>query len=76
MNTASGAVYLLLGILEAMVSGVYRYLAGRDGEPSILDWLVSVTCFLCSLVHVHMGIERMKEERAARSGGEEACGEI
>lgn len=65
MKKTSGAVYYFLGILEAMVSGVYLFLARKDDEPKILNLLTSVVLFLCGFMHMNMGSKAIREAKAA-----------
>ena len=69
----SGAVYYFLGILESMVSGVYFYLASKDDDPKILNLLTSIVMFLCGFMHMCMGSDARKEEKAPRLAAEAAA---
>lgn len=71
MKKVSGSVFVFLGFLEGMVSGLFGYLSREDDEPQLLNWIVSVGCFVCAFMHIHIGMQRMKEERAERTAAED-----
>lgn len=66
-----GAVYLFLGILEGMVSGVFAFLAGEEKEDKIFNYLASAVFFLDSLIHVHLGMDSLWP-KGEDAGAEEA----
>lgn len=73
MRKVSSAVYFFLGLLEALLSGVYFFLAGKDEEPKVLNLLTSVVVFLCGFMHMCMGMDACKAEKAERLAAEEAA---
>ena len=69
MKKVSGSIFVLLGFLVGMTSGIFGYLSREDDGPELLNWIISMGFFVCSFLHVGIGMRRMKEERAERLAG-------
>ncbi len=70
MKKVGGSIFVFLGFLEGMVSGIFGYLSREDDGPELLNWIISMGFFVCSFLHIDIGMRRIREERAERKAAE------